>query len=466
MQRLITTRQYGIGTTTYMRDISQDTDCSNNYKSWLEMTEQEKQESNYRSNISHIRERMITRARSKQYLFHAVFTTTDVCLRRDIKKFSRIVAEELDSQGINYFMFFELNHKQAIWQYDNNDTDAKQIKKQYGYTCYPKDSIENAYGCYNRRAFAPLAKNNDMHIHVLTDIPVDFTHYVQTVECNPNNLYCDLFYDLYDYIYYSTNQSLSDLEFTKENALHKNIRYMSKLVFYTKSKLPKNMQMYKTNNKKVDCKKQSLIIDEYGEILYILHNDFINLPNDARTERNQQRIEINSFDFEKSDYYKGLSDEEKHEFYVHYIKNLDVLNNQYRNQLIFYKKELDFLEKSSTFTNYLSEFTLDIKSNLEFNANRFSEKYSNTYNHTLSNAFYPFLYACGGVFAPLLSYFVPMGFNFEKKRHYKYRPTSQKVKIYVLKVKNRLSCKRFKRKKRKLKVKKSTKYKFYGQDKL
>lgn len=491
MERLVTVTQFGVGTTEYSREINPDMAC--NHKSWWDMTEQEKQESSYRSNISHIRDRMETRAKSKQYLFHTVFTTTDAYLRRDIKRFSQIVAKELESQGINHFMFFELSHKQEIWHYDDNDFDAKQIVTKNNYTCYPKDKIENAHGCYNRRAFAPLADNNDMHIHVLTDKPVSFINYVKNVECNPNNLYCGLFYGLYDYIYYANNQSLDALEFFKEDTLKKNVNYMSKLVFYTKSKLPRNMQAYKTNNKKVDNKKLTLILNEYGEILDILRDDFNS--DFYNEEKNQSRIEINSFDFEKSDYYKNLNDIDKHNFQVNYIKNLVEVNKFYRNELIFYKKELDFLDKPFTFTNFKLESVLNLKSILNFDTTKFVNKYNQTYYTSTNNNTYnnntdlvktlttksnslgshsrtpvppntPVVYSLVCLFAFPVLFTTPVFllsacFGLSKKSvTYKYRPNISGAKIYALKAKNRLSCKRFRRKRRRLQIKKPSKIKF------
>lgn len=497
MERLVTVSQYGVGTTEYTREIDLGTFHRTNNrdirKSWAEMTDEERQESSYRSNVSHTRARMITRAKSAQYLFHAVFTTTDNCLRRDIKRFSQIVAQELESQGINHFMFYELNHKQEIWHYDDDNFDARQIITDHGYTCYPKDSVENAFGCYNRRAFAPLADNNDMHIHVLTDKPVSFINYVKNVECNPNNLYCELFYNLYEYVYYSSNHSLEALEHIKEIAQHKNIRYMSKLAFYTKSKLPKYMQLYKTNNKKVEHLKQTFILNEYGEILFTLRNDFdfSNLENVRKEERNQERIEINSFDFEKSDYYKNLNDIDKHNFQINYIKNLVEVNKFYRNELIFYKKELDFLDKPFTFTNFKSESVLNLKSILDFDTTKFVNKYNQTYytstnNNTLTNKSNglgahshtpvhpntPVVYSLVCLFTSPVLFVVPVLFTtpvffllcsfsgLEKSVTYKYRPNISGAKIYVLKVKNRLSCKRFRRKRRRLQVKKPSKIKF------
>lgn len=492
MRQLVRVRQYGVGTTTYTRDIS-DTSSNNNHKSWLEMSEQEKQESNYASNVSHIRSRMITRAKSKQYLYHAVFTTTDNCLRRDIKRFSEIVANELESQGISYFLFFELNHKQEIWQYDNNDIDAKQIKEEYGYTCFPRDSIENAFGCFDRRAFAPLAENNDMHIHALLDKPVNFTNYIKNVQCNPNNLYCKLFYKLHNYIYNISDHNSEDWEYFKEESLKKNVNYMSKLTFYTKSKMPKNMQMYRTNNKKVECLDQTFILNEYGEILYNFKDDFDfkKAENVNRNERNQERIYLNSYDFEKSDYYQGLDDKEKCNFQINYIKNLDRLNNQYRQNLIFYKKELDILDKPYTFTYFLSIPVLDFRSVLDFNTDTFVAKYKDTYytdtintdsantsknncvsnnNHSdnrkslIASVVYPLfclLFRPVSFLAPvLLLLYCPFTSKSGKKRHIRVSGETAIAKIYVLHVKNRVNCKRFKRKKRRLRIKKSTKYKF------
>ena len=497
MRQLVRIRQYGVGTTTYTRDIS-DTSRSENHKSWLEMTEQEKQESNYASNVSHTRDRMITRAKSKQYLFHAVFTTTDAFLRRNIKQFSEIVYNELKSQGISPFLFYEVNHKQEIWQYDNNDIDAKQIKEEYGYTCYPKDNVENAFGCYDRRAFAPLAENNDMHIHALLDKPVDFTNYVKNVECNPNNLYCELFYKLHDYIYNSTEHKLEDLEFYKEESLKKNINYMSKLVFYTKSKIPKNMQMYKTDNKKVECLDQTFVLNEFGEILYTIKNDFNyeNAVNISRENRNQDRIYLNSFDFEKSDYYQSLDDTEKCNFQINYIKNLDKLNMEYKKKLNFFKREIDLLkDKSLTFTNFISLPVLNLKSVLDFNTDKFICRYKDTYytdtintdsntscnstgenNHVSNNNYsdntkslitsvvYPLFCL---LFRPvpfilpvLLLLYCPFVPKSGKKRHLRVSGETIIAKIYVLHVKNRMNCKRFRRKKRKLQIKKSSKHQF------
>lgn len=497
MRQLVRVRQYGVGTTTYTRDISPETANERRHKSWLEMSEQERIESNYASNVSHIRSRMITRAKSKQYLYHAVFTTTDTYLRRNIKQFSEIVYNELKSQGISPFLFFEVNHKQEIWKYDDDSVDAKKIIEKYGYTCFPRDSVENAFGCYNRRAFAPLAENNDMHIHALLDRPVDFTHYVKNVECNPNNLYCELFYKLHDYIYNSTAHKLDDLEFYKEESLNKNINYMSKLTFYTKSKMPKNMQMYKTDNKKVESLDQTFILDEYGEILYTIKNDFNyeNAVNINRENRNQNRIEINSFDFEKSDYYKSLDDEEKCNFQISYIKSLDELNNQYKAKLNFYKSEIDFLkDKSLTFTNFISLSVLDFRSVLDFDVDKFVAKYKDTYytdtintdsantsnstgnfnhvsnNHSdnhnslIANVIYPlfclFFRPIVYIAPVLLLLYCPFASKLEKSVIYEYRGDIAITKIYVLRVLNRVNCKRYKRKKRKLKVKKSIKYKF------
>lgn len=503
MERLVTVTQYGVGTTEYTREIDLGTFHRTNNrdirKSWAEMTNEERQESSYRSNVSHTRARMITRAKSAQYLFHAVFTTTDNCLRRDIKRFSQVVAKELDLQGINHFLFYELNHKQEIWHYDDDNFDARQIITDHGYTCYPKDSVENAFGCYNRRAFAPLADNNDMHIHVLTDKPVSFINYVKNVECNPNNLYCELFYNLYEYVYYSSNHSLEALEHIKEIAQHKNIRYMSKLAFYTKSKLPKYMQLYKTNNKKVEHLKQTFILNEFGEILFTLHNDFNleNIENIRKKEKNQSRIEINSFDFEKSDYYKNLNDIGKHNFQINYIKNLVEVNKFYKEELLFYKKELDFLDKPFTFTNFKSESVLNLKSILDFDTTKFVNKYNQTYytsannnntdldntltnksnglgahSHTPVHPNTPVVYSLVCLFTSPVLFVVPVlfftpvfllsaCFGLSKKSvTYKYRPDISGAKIYALKAKNRLSCKRFKRKRRRLQIKKPSKIKF------
>ncbi len=498
MRQLVRIRQYGVGTTTYTRDISPETANERHHKSWLEMSEQERIESNYASNVSHIRSRMITRAKSKQYLYHAVFTTTDTFLRKNIKQFSEIVYNELKSQGISPFLFYEVNHKQEIWQYDNNDIDAKQIKEEYGYTCFPRDSVENAFGCYNRRAFAPLAENNDMHIHALLDRPVDFTHYVQTVECNPNNLYCELFYKLHDYIYNSTEHKLEDLEYFKKESLKKNINYMSKLVFYTKSKIPKNMQMYKTDNKKVESLDQTFILNEYGEILYNFKDDFDfeKAENVNRNERNQERIYLNSYDFEKSDYYQSLDDTEKCNFQINYIKNLDKLNMEYKKKLNFFKREVDLLkDKSLTFTNFISIPTLDFKSVLDFDVDKFVARYKDTYytdtintdsantsnstgnfnhvsnnNHSdnhnslISNVIYPlfclFFRPIPFILPVLLLLYCPFALIPWKKCHIRVLGETAIAKIYVLHVLNRKNCKRLKRKKRRLQIKQSSKYKF------
>lgn len=498
MRQLVRIRQYGVGTTTYTRDISPETANERHHKSWLEMSEQERIESNYASNVSHIRSRMITRAKSKQYLYHAVFTTTDTFLRKNIKQFSEIVYKELKSQGISPFLFFEVNHKQEIWKYDDDSVDAKKIIEKYGYTCFPRDSVENAFGCYNRRAFAPLAQNNDMHIHALLDKPVDFTHYVQTVKCNPNNLYCELFYKLRDYIYNSTEHKLEDLEWYKEESLKKNINYMSKLVFYTKSKMPQNMQMYRTDNKKVESLDQTFILDEYGEILYNFKNDFDfeNLQNFNRNERNQERIYLNSYDFEKSDYYKSLDDTEKCNFQINYIKNLDRLNNQYKEKLNFFKREIDLLkDKSLTFTNFISLPVLNFRSVLDFNTDKFICRYEDTYyantintdsntsdnstgenNHVSNNnhsdntkslitsVVYPLFcllfHPVPFILPVLLLLYCPFVPILGKKRHIRVSGETAIAKIYVLHALNRKNCKRLKRKKRKLQIKKSTKYKF------
>lgn len=340
MRQLVTTRQYGIGTVTRTR-VLDDTQRENK-KSWADMSDEEKQQDSYRSNISHIRQRMKDRVLSSPYLFHVVYTTTWTELQRDIAYFRDIVIADLERQGINYSLFPELYHKEQIWLYDD-DAPAYATVHADGYTAMPKDSIENAYGCYNRRAFAPLSNTNGFHVHALTDKPVNFLHYIQTVPCDPSNLYCEVFKDVRAFLQKKKEREelhLSVLDDVKLNAQIKNYNYMSKLLFYSKSKLPDNYRFLRTNNKKVMCNHEDVVIDEFGEILDIYRNDITLEQNDV-IGKNVKAFFSNIEDYKLTQEYQSLKDLDKFIFELGYIRSLMEKNEEYKKIWTNYVSEND-----------------------------------------------------------------------------------------------------------------------------
>lgn len=342
MRQLVSTRQYGIGTVTRTRVLDGDTQCRENKKSWSAMTDEEKQQDSYRSNISHIRQRMKDRVLSSPYLFHTVFTTTWTELQKDIEYFRDIVINELERQGINYSLFPELYHKEQIWLYDD-DAPAYATVHADGYTATAKDSIVNAYGCYNRRAFAPLTNTNGFHIHALTDKPVNFLHYIQTVPCDPTNLYCEIFKDVKAFLLKKKEREelhLSVLDDVKLSAQIKNYNYMSKLLFYSKSKLPDNYRFLRTNNKKVICNHEDVVIDEYGEILDIYRNDITLEQNDV-IGKNVKAFFTNIEDYKLTEEYQSLKDFDKFIFEIDFIRSLMEKNEEYKDVWTNYVSEND-----------------------------------------------------------------------------------------------------------------------------
>ena len=340
MRQLVTTRQYGIGTVTRTR-VLDDTQRENK-KSWADMSDEEKQQDSYRSNISHIRQRMKDRVLSSPYLFHVVYTTTWSELQKDVEYFRDIVIADLERQRINYSLFPELYHKEQIWLYDD-DAPASATVHIDGYTATAKDSVVNAYGCYNRRAFAPLTNTNGFHIHALTDKPVDFLHYIQTVPCDPTNLYCEVFDDVRDFLFKKKEKEelhLSVLDDIKLSAQIKNYNYMSKLLFYSKSKLPDNYRFLRTNNKKVICNHEDVVIDEYGEILDIYRNDITLEQNDV-IGKNVKAFFTNIEDYKLTEEYQSLKDFDKFIFEIDYIRSLMGKNREYKNIWTNYVPEND-----------------------------------------------------------------------------------------------------------------------------
>lgn len=338
MRQLVSTRQYGIGTVTRTRVLDDDTQCHENKKSWADMTEEEKQQDSYRSNISHIRQRMKDRVLSSPYLFHVVFTTTWTALQKDVEYFRDIVINELERQGINYCLFPELYHKEQIWLYDA-DAPAYATVHIDGYTATAKDSIVNAYGCFNRRAFSPLSNTNGFHIHAITDKPVDFLHYIQTVPCDTKNLYCEVFDDVRSFLLKDKDEDdlhLSVLDDVKLSAQIKNYNYMSKLLFYSKSKLPKDYRFLRTNNKKVICNHEDVVIDEFGEIIDIYRND-INLAQNNINGKNVKAFFSNVEEYKLTEEYQRLKDFDKFIFEIDYIRSLMKKNEEYKNVWSNYK---------------------------------------------------------------------------------------------------------------------------------
>lgn len=182
----------------------------------------------YRQKVKNSRSRAATRAMSSDFEYHTVFTTTDREISHDPELFIQLVISILKKQNINYFLVLELNHPRSIWQYDCEED------KNNGIT---SDEVINRYGCYNRICLAPLSEKEGFHIHVLTDSPVDFKEWIENYGGDPKNLYSELF--LYEQI--------------------DNVKYILKYFYYTKSVLPDNFHIYRSNIKRI---KHGIVISE------------------------------------------------------------------------------------------------------------------------------------------------------------------------------------------------------------
>lgn len=183
----------------------------------------------YRQKVKNSRLRAATRSMSFDFYFHNVFTTTNKKISHDPELFIQLVISILKKQNINYFLVLELNHPRNVWQYDWEEED-----KNNG---IENDEIINRYGCYNRIVLAPLSEDEGFHIHVLTDRKVNFTEWIENYGGNPKNLYSELF--LYEQI--------------------DNVKYILKYFYYTKSVLPDNFHIYRSNIKRI---KHGIVISE------------------------------------------------------------------------------------------------------------------------------------------------------------------------------------------------------------
>lgn len=189
----------------------------------------------YRQKIKNSRSRAKQRGMSYSFKYHNVFTSTNPEISRNPKLFMDTVVKILNKQHMKFFLVIELNHPRKIWLYDNENEDFVE-----------KDGIVNAYGCYNRICLEPLQEEEGFHIHVLTDREVDFTEYIENVECDINNLYSEEF---------------------EYSQLH-NINYLLKYFYYTKSTLPDNLNVYRANVKLIRRNTDILTEEEYNNLLF------------------------------------------------------------------------------------------------------------------------------------------------------------------------------------------------------
>lgn len=255
MKILIVKKLFGNGTVyEYSKVISSDKD-KKKYTPPVPGSFEEKHEK-YRQKVKNSRLRAATRSMSFDFYFHTVFTTANKKISHDPELFIQLVISILKKQNINYFLVLELNHPRTVWQYDWEEDKNEGIKA---------DEIINRYGCYNRICLAPLSENEGFHIHVLTDRPVNFEEWIENYGGDPKNLYCEIFYhDQFD-----------------------NVKYILKYFYYTKSVLPDNFHIYRSNIKKI---KSGTVISEKDldtGIVDVLYSSF--REKEIKEERRLQR---------------------------------------------------------------------------------------------------------------------------------------------------------------------------------
>ena len=189
----------------------------------------------YRQKIKNARSRAKQRGMSFKFRYHNVFTSTDRNISRNPKLFMDLVVKILNKQHMKFFLVIELNHPRKIWLFDDENEEFIE-----------KDSVVNSFGCYNRICLEPLQNEEGFHIHVLTDKKVDFEEYIKEVECDVNNLYSEEF------------------EYSQLN----NINYLLKYFYYTKSTLPDNLNVYRSNVKLIRRNVDILTEEEYNNLLF------------------------------------------------------------------------------------------------------------------------------------------------------------------------------------------------------
>lgn len=227
MKILTVRKMFGNGTTyEYSKVISGNK--KTNYTPPAPGSFEEKHEK-YRQKVKNSRSRAATRAMSSDFEYHTVFTTTDREISHNPELFIRLVTSILNNQDVKYFLTLELNHPRSIWQYDDWENDYNEGIKA--------DNVINRYGCFNRICLAPLSENEGFHIHILTDRKVDFTEWIENFGGDPKNLYSEIFY---------------------HNQLD-NVKYILKYFYYTKSVLPDNFHIYRSNIKRI---KHGIVISE------------------------------------------------------------------------------------------------------------------------------------------------------------------------------------------------------------
>lgn len=226
MKILTVRKMFGNGTTyEYSKVISGNK--KTNYTPPAPGSFEEKHEK-YRQKVKNSRLRAATRSMSFDFYFHNVFTSTDKRISHNPELFINLVISTLKKQNINYFLVLELNHPRTVWQNDGEKDKNEGIEK---------DEVINRYGCYSRTALAPLSEYEGFHIHVLTDRPVNFEEWIKNCGGDPKNLYSEIF--LYDQI--------------------NNVKYILKYFYYTKSVLPDNFHIYRSNIKRI---KHGIVISE------------------------------------------------------------------------------------------------------------------------------------------------------------------------------------------------------------
>lgn len=301
----------------------------------------------YRQKVKNSRLRAATRSMSFDFYFHTVFTTTDKRISHNPELFIQLVISILKKQNINYFLVLELNHPRTVWQYDWEEED-----KNDGIT---SDEVINRYGCYNRICLAPLSENEGFHIHILTDRPVDFTEWIENHGGDPKNLYCEIFY---------------------HNQLD-NVKYILKYFYYTKSVLPDNFHIYRSNIKRI---KHGIVISEKDldtgiiDILYSSEKE-----KEIKEERRLQRkyysnlnhslceLNINLFKYIKENYnfWNVLNRQNVLLFSFYHFNHF--INNIHINTDVFYK----ISKLSYSFCNLLPHKKVALTDILSFDFNSF-----------------------------------------------------------------------------------------------